>query len=64
MRGEGSAAGKEGLVGKFHPLGKYAMKPTNVHSDWMSNAFFGLCIKLHYTDPESWDLIFINLCLK
>ena len=41
VRGEGSAAGEEGLVGeerlvgepKFHPLGMFTMKPTNIHSD-------------------------------
>ena len=38
MRGEGSAASKEGLVGKFNPMGKCAMKPTNIQLDWMSNA--------------------------
>ena len=64
MRGEGSAAGKEGLVGvpKFHPLGKCTMKPTNSHSDWTSNTFSALaCIKPHYTNPFSffttWGLI-------
>ena len=38
---EGSTAGKETLVGepKFSPLSKCAMKPTNIHSDQMSNAF-------------------------
>ena len=50
MRGEGSAAGTEGLVGepKFHRLGKCTMKPTNTHSHWMSNAFSGPCIELHH----------------
>ena len=44
--GEGSAAGKERLVSEptFHPLSKCNMKPTNIHSDWMFNAFSGLCI--------------------
>ena len=44
--GEGSAAGEERLVSEptFHPLSKCNMKPTNIHSDWMSNAFSGLCI--------------------
>ena len=50
VRGEGSAAGKERLVSEatYLFLGKYAMKPTNIHSDWSSNTFSGLCIKLHY----------------
>ena len=28
----------------------------------MSNSFSGMWIKLHYTNPESWGLIFITLC--
>ena len=53
VRDEGSTAGRETLVGepKFPPLSKCVMKPTNIHSDWMSNTFSGLCIKLHHINP-------------
>ena len=48
MRDEVSTAGKEILVGepKFPPLGKCTMKPMNIHSDWMFNAFSGHCVEL------------------
>ena len=53
VKDEGSTAGRETLVGepKFPPLIKCVMKPTNICSDWMSNAFSGLCIKLHLHKP-------------
>lgn len=48
MRDEGSATGRERFVGdpKFHHLGISA--PKNIHSDWVSSAFSGLCIKVNY----------------
>ena len=40
--GEGRVVG----VPKFHSLGKCTMPLTNINSDWMSNASFGLRIIL------------------
>ena len=61
MRGEGSAAGKETLVGKFHPLGKCAMKPTYTHPLRLDvQRFLWHVYELHYTNPESWGLIFLR----
>ena len=41
-------AGEGKLVGvlKFHSWGKCTMPLTNINTDWMSNAFSGLCIIL------------------
>ena len=46
MRGDGGVAGEERVVGiaKFHSWGKCTMTLTNINSDLMSNASFGLCI--------------------
>lgn len=46
MRGEGGVAGEVRVVGvpKFHSWGKCTMPLTNINSDWMSIASFGLCI--------------------
>ena len=63
MRGDSGVAGK-GRVGgipKFHSLGKYTMPLTKINSDWMSNAFPGLCI-IYWGEPhtsESNDGFFI-----
>ena len=48
MRGEGGVAGEGRVVGvpKFHSWGKCTMPLTNINSDWISNAFSGLCINL------------------
>ena len=50
MRGDSSVAGEGRAVGipKFHSWGKCAMPLTNISSNWMSNASFGLCILLLY----------------
>ena len=49
MRGDSGVAGEGRVVGvpKFHSWGKCTMPLTNINSDWMSNAFSGLCITLH-----------------
>ena len=64
MRGDGGVAGEGRIVGipKFHSWGKCTMTLTNINSDWMSNASFGLCIilgniirgsfKLHLVTPQ------------
>ena len=46
VRGEGGIAGEGKLVGipKFHSWGKCTMTLMNIQSDWMSNAFSGLCV--------------------
>lgn len=48
VKGEGGVAGEGRVVGvpKFHSWGKCTMPLTNINSDWISNAFFGLCINL------------------
>ena len=50
MRGKGSVAGEGRVVvePKFHSWGKCTLPLTNINSDWMSNASFGLCIILLY----------------
>ena len=50
MRGEGGVAGEGRVVGvpKFHSWGKCTMPLTNINSDWISNAYSGLCINLGY----------------
>ena len=50
MRDEGGVASEGKVVGvpKFHSWGKCTMSLTNINSDWMSSAFSGLCIILHY----------------
>ena len=47
MRGDGSVAGEERVVGvqKFHSWAKCTMPLTNINSDWVSNASSGLCIR-------------------
>ena len=52
MRGDGGVAG-EGRIGvpKFHSWNKCTMPLTNINSDWMSNASYGLCIILDYVLP-------------
>ena len=54
LRGDCGVAGEGRLVGvpKFHSGVKWTMPLMNTNSDWMSNAFSGLCIthilfKLH-----------------
>ena len=51
MRGDGGVAGEGRVVGvpKFHSWGKCTMALTNINSDWVSNAYSGLCII--YTGP-------------
>ena len=46
MRGDSGVSGEGRVVGvpKFHSWGKFIMPLTNINSDWMSNAFSGLCI--------------------
>ena len=46
MRGDGSIVGEGRVVGvpKFHSWGKCTMALTNINSDWVSNAYSGLCI--------------------
>ena len=46
MRSEGGVAGEGRVVGvpKFHSCGKCTMSLTIINSDWMSNAYSGLCI--------------------
>ena len=48
MRGGSGVAGEERVVGvpKFHSCGKCTMALTNINSDWISNAFSGLCTNL------------------
>ena len=55
MRGDGGVAGEGRVVGvpKFHLWGKCTMPLTNINSDWMSNASFGLRIILYYEGPVS-----------
>ena len=50
MRGEVGVSGEGRVVGvlKFHSWGKCTMPLTNINSDWISNAFSGLCINLCY----------------
>ena len=50
MRGDGGVAGEGRVVGvpKFHSGGKCTMPFTNINSDWLSNASFGLRIILYY----------------
>ena len=54
MRGDSRVAGEGRVAGipKFHSWGKYTMPLTNINSDWMSNAFSGLCI-IYYEGPLS-----------
>ena len=50
MRGDSGVAG-EGIVfgiPKFYSWGKCTILITNINSDWMFNAFSGLCIILCY----------------
>ena len=51
MRDDGSVAGEGRGVGvpKFHSWGKCTIPLTNINSDWMLNASFGLCIIFGYT---------------
>ena len=57
--GDSGVAGEGRVVGvpKFHSWGKCTMPLTNINSDWMSNASFGLCIILvfilYYMGPLS-----------
>ena len=46
MRADGGVGGEGRVVGvpTFHSWGKYTMPLTNINSDWMSNASFGLRI--------------------
>ena len=48
MSGEGGVAGEGRVVGipKFHSWGKWTIPLTNINSDWMPNAYSGLCINL------------------
>ena len=58
MRGDSGVAGEGRVAGipKFHSWGKYTMPLTDVHSDWMSNAFSGLCIiGASVSEPPSSD---------
>ena len=50
MRGDSGVAGKGRVVGipKFYSWGMCTMPLTNIESDWMSNASYGLCIILGY----------------
>ena len=50
MWGEGGVAGEGRVVGvpKFNSWVKCTMPLTNINSDWISNASFGLCIILVY----------------
>ena len=50
MRGDSGVAGEGRVVSipKFYSWGKCTMPLTNINSDWMSNAFSGLCIILGY----------------
>ena len=50
MRGDSGVAGEGRVVGvpKFHSWSKCIMPLTNINSDWMSNASFGLWIILGY----------------
>ena len=50
VRGEGGVAGEGRVVGvpKFNSCGKCTMPLTNINSDWISNASYGLCINLDY----------------
>ena len=60
MRGEGGVAseGKVVSVPKFHSWGECTMSLTNINSDWMSSAFSGLCIILHYINYLRRSFIF------
>ena len=50
MRGDSGVAGEGRVVGvpKFHSWGKCTMPLTIINSDWMFNAYSGLCIILGY----------------
>ena len=50
MRDDSGVAGEGRGIGvsKFYSWGKCTMPLTNINSDWMSNASFGLRIILYY----------------